>query len=225
MLIRCVTASLSLILIAAPAWAQADRDDQVWTSLNVTKSVVEDVDLLLELHSRYTNDAVRIGQVLVRPSLTWRLPGGMSVAAGYLYVRNRPVNAAANDEHRSWQQIGYTFHTGREGLAITGRTRVEQRFRPDSIGMGWRIRQQVRAQLPLPRTNIRALVWNETFVGLNDTRWGARAGVDQVRTFIGASVPLTDEIGLEPGYLNQTVFRRGPDAVNHIAAANLLVRF
>ncbi|MGM9026870.1 DUF2490 domain-containing protein, partial [Campylobacter jejuni] len=67
-------------------------------------------------------------------------------------------------------------------LSITGRTRVEQRFRPDADGVGWRLRQQVRAQLPLKVGPVRAVVWNETFVGLNTTSWDRHEGVDQVRT-------------------------------------------
>ena len=64
----------------------------------------------------------------------------------------------------------------------------------------------------------------EGFYAVNSTDWGARAGVDQVRSFVGLSIPFGKQVNLEPGYLNQTVFRRGPDRVNHVASLNLFIR-
>lgn len=223
--LRLLTAG-AMLASAAPAWA-SDHDEQVWTSITATTAVSAKVDATLELHSRYTDEVSRVGQVLIRPSLTYKLPNGWSVAGGYVYVRTRFANTVANDEHRTWQQVGYTFAANAAtGLSIIGRTRVEQRFRPDADGTGWRLRQQVRAQLPLPGGGpVRAVVWNETFVGLNTTAWDRHKGVDQVRTFIGASLPIAKGVSVEPGYLNQTIFRIGPERVNHILAANVFARF
>ena len=213
------------LMCAAPASA-SDHDAQVWGSITSTTALAQKVDATLELHSRYTDDVSRVGQVLIRPSVTYKLPRGWSVAGGYVYVRTRFENTLANDEHRTWQQVGYTFAANPStGLSITGRTRVEQRFRPDADGVGWRLRQQVRAQLPLKVGPVRAVVWNETFVGLNTTSWDRHEGVDQVRTFVGVSLPVKNGITVEPGYLNQTIFRIGPERVNHIFAANIFARF
>lgn len=211
---------------AAPAWA-SDHDAQTWASITATTALSPQLDATLEQHSRYTDEVSRVGQVLIRPSVTYKLPRGWSVTAGYVYVRTRFANTVANDEHRTWQQVGYTFASNpASGLALTGRTRVEQRFRPDADGTGWRLRQQLRAQIPLPGGGpVRAVVWNETFVGLNTTEWDRHRGVDQTRTFIGASLPVAKGITVEPGYLNQTVFRIGPERVNHILAANVFARF
>lgn len=221
-----VLLSTSALALAVPAHA-SDHDEQVWTSATATTALSSKADATLELHSRYTDGVSRVGQILIRPSVTFKLPDGWSLTAGYVHVRTRSVGTPPNDEHRPWQQIAYTFAADpKAGLTVNGRTRLEQRLRPGSGEVGWRWRQQLRAQLPLPGGGpVRALVWNETFVGLNDTGWGQRAGVDQVRTFVGAAVPLAERVSIEPGYLNQTVFRRGSDRVNHILAANLLARF
>lgn len=224
--IRTIAAALAIVASAAPAYA-SDHDEQIWTSVTGTTALSDSVDATLELHGRYTDEVSRVGQVLIRPSVTVKLPRGWSATAGYVYVRTRFAGTVANDEHRAWEQVAYTFRQDQTtGLSITGRTRVEQRFRPDADGVGWRLRQQLRAQLPLPGGGpVRALVWNETFVGLNTTEWDRHKGVDQVRTFIGASLPVAKGITVEPGYLNQTVFRIGPDRVNHILAANVFARF
>lgn len=221
-----VAAGLAALVIVSPASA-ADDDAQVWTSVTTTTALSKTIDATLELHSRFTDDVSRAGQVLIRPSVTLKLPRGWSVAAGYVYARTRFAGTPANDEHRTWQQIAYAFSRNETtGLMIGGRTRIEQRFRPDAAGTGWRLRQQLRAQVPLAGSDtIRAVVWNETFVGLNTTAWDRHHGVDQVRTFVGVSLPVAERITLEPGYLNQTIFRIGPDRVNHILAANVFARF
>lgn len=221
-----VLAALALAVVAVPAQAQ-DHDAQLWTSATATVPASGTVDATLELHSRYTDEVSRLGQLLIRPSMTLKLGGGWSVTGGYVYARTQFAGTRTNDEHRSWEQVGYTFAQDvASGLAITGRTRMEQRFREEAGGVGCRLRQQVRAQLPIPGTGpVRAVVFNETFVGLNETRWGQRTGVDQVRTFIGASVAVARGVAMEPGYLNQTIFRPGSDRVNHILAANVVARF
>jgi len=65
---------------------------------------------------------------------------------------------------------------------------------------------------------------SEAFVGLDSTRWGQRAGVEQVRNFIGLGKPLSDRLTLEAGYLNQRLIRPGPDASNHVLNINLFYR-
>ena len=213
---------LAAVLLAAPAQA-TDHDAQVWTSLTATAPMSKRVDVTLEAHGRFSDDVSRLGQLLLRPSATLKLPGGASVAVGYVYARTAFANTRTNEEHRSWQQVGYRLHeNGR--MRLTGRTRMEQRFRVGATDdVGWRLRQQLRVQAIRPG-KVAPLVWNETFVQLNDTRWGARSGVDQVRTFVGASVPLNKALSIEPGYLNQTIFRAGPERVNHIALAALVAR-
>jgi hypothetical protein len=221
-------AALALAFWAGVARADdPDHDAQVWTQVNATKVVSPNWDLTMEGHSRYTDEVSRVGQILLRPSVTYRLPRGWSATFGYVFVGTRFANAPPSDEHRLWYQVGYTFAQDQAtGLLVNGRTRLEQRFRPDADGVGWRLRQQLRVQLPIPKVEkVRALVWNETFVGLNTTGWDRHPGTDQVRTFIGAVLPVRNGVTLEPGYLNQTIFRLGSDRVNHILSVNVFARF
>lgn len=218
-------AVFAAVFLPASAHAQAETDEQAWTSINVIAPASKEVDAMVEVHARYFDGVSRLGQLLVRPSLTYKLPQGFSVAGGYVYVRTRPLGGRATDEHRSWEQVGYVFARNADGPTLVGRTRLEQRFRPDSDGTGWRLRQFVRAQLAISaESRVRAVVWNESFFGLNGTRWGQRGGVDQVRTFVGVALPVATGVTVEPGYFNQTVFRVGRDRVNHAIAAHLFVR-
>lgn len=222
---RRSAAPVAAALAAAAAPAQAsDHDAQVWTSLTATVPVAERVDATMEIHPRFTDEVTRLGQLLLRPSVTLKLPRGASASLGYVYADTRFRGTPRNREHRAWQQVAYTF-VDRPALRLTGRTRLEQRFRVGpGDDTGWRLRQQLRLQLPVAGRTA-ALVWNETFVQLNDTDWRARAGVDQVRTFAGVAQPLRPGLALEAGYLNQTIFRIGPDRVNHILLTGLVARF
>lgn len=223
---RVAVAVAASLLFAAASARASDHDEQVWTSLTASTGLSSRLDATLEVHARYTDEVSRLGQLLVRPSVTLRLPRSFSLTAGYVYFRNDPRGGAVMHEHRAWEQVAYTLRRADSGPLITGRTRLEQRFRVRSNDTGWRVRQQLRFQSPIRRgEQVAALVWNETFIGLNGTRWGARAGLDQVRTFIGLNIPIAKGLAVEPGYLNQTVFRPGPDRINHIAAANVVARF
>jgi hypothetical protein len=216
--------ALFLGLAVEPALA-AEKDFQSWLSATGATALSPKLDVTMEGHFRFYDDASHLGQMLLRPSLTYKLDGGWSLSAGYAYARTDARGAAVANEHRAWEQVGYRF-TANDKMVVTGRTRVEQRFVEGRDGAGWRVRQQVRAAHALPGLGrTQALAWNETFYSLNDTDFGQRAGFDQTRTFIGLSLPLAAGTTIEPGYLNHRTFRDGPDRVNHIVAVNLFTRF
>ena len=219
--------SVGLLAVAPSPAVASDEDTQIWTSLTASKAVSAKVDATLEVHGRFTDDVSRFGQLLIRPSVTYKLPHGWSLTGGYAYIRTRFEGAAPHDEHRLWEQVGYTFIQNRKtALSVGGRTRIEQRFRVGGDKVGWRLRQQLRAQLPLTATgSLRAVLWNETFMQLNNTDWGARSGIDQTRTFAGIGLPVGSVLTVEPGYLNQIVYRPGANRMNHIAALNVFARF
>lgn len=219
-----IAASVCAALTAAPACADTDHNSQAWLAVNTVRTLSERFDATLELHTRVDDSLTGLTQLLVRPSLTYKLRPSLTLTAGYLFFRHDPETGQTTNEHRIWEQIGYTIAQKDGGLRVTGRTRLEQRF-TNNGGTGWRIRQQTRIDAPFHATSkVNAVVWNETFFGLNDTNWGARAGFDQTRTFVGINLPLTGKVRLEPGYLNQFIARRGPNVMNHVVAVNFNVK-
>ena len=107
---------------------------------------------------------------------------------------------------------------------VISRTRLEQRMIEGREDTGWRLRQFVRLQVPIARKGaVQAVAFTEGFFNLNSTTWGARDGVDQWRTFVGVGLPVGPRMRLEPGYLNQRVFRRGEDRTNHVLSATLFI--
>jgi hypothetical protein len=212
------------VTCAAPARA-ADDDFQAWQQVIANTKLSQGVTGTLEVQPRFTDDASRLGQLLIRPSIGFQIVDKTILSLGYAYVRTSPETGAVTDENRLWQQLIFPI-ASRDGLfTVTGRTRLEQRFRNDGDEMGWRLRQQVRLVIPLAKSGWQGIAWSEGFFNLNDTDWGARSGIDRWRNFAGLGIPLREGVVLEPGYLNQYVNRTGGDQVDHVLSLTLNVNF
>lgn len=215
--------ALVALAIATPAHAQADG--QAWPAVIVQGKIKGNALFWLEAQPRITDDAQRLGQLLIRAAIGVQLGKRSSMLSGYAFIRTDPIDRPVTSEHRLWQQVLLPLSRDGAPLTITGRTRLEERFVEGSGSVGWRLRQQVRLQHKLGNTSrLSAVVWSEPFYNLNTTDWGQRAGWDQVRTFGGIAIPISKQVTLEPGYLNQTVFRPGATRHNHIANVWLIVR-
>lgn len=222
-MIRYKFSAAIAFLVAVPAYA-ADQDTQIWGAVNASFDVSEKIVVTLEGQARFTDDAGRLGQALLRPSVGYRLGKNTTASLGYAYVDTDPVGPARTQEHRLWQQMAFRIAGDGKGLTVTGRTRLEQRWFEGRGDMGWRLRQQVRATMPLSGKT-RAVLWSEPFLNLDDTSWGQRSGLDRWRNSAGVSIPVSKVVTIEPGYINQWVVVRGTDRVHHIGNLTLNARF
>ncbi len=217
--IACAAAALAL-----PVAAQAaDEDTNIWLAQTAQIGLGKDAVLWLEAQERFTNDASRLGQFLVRPAIGYKLDNTTTAYVGYAYVKTDPVGPAESHEHRIFQQLSFRLAGDGKGVTLTGRTRFEQRFFENQNGTGWRLRQQLRVTAPLVG-KVRAAVWTEPFIGLNETGF-QRDGLGLWRNSVGVSVPVGKRLTLEPGYLNQYVVRNGPDRIDHTANLTLSASF
>lgn len=217
------TLGVVALCVAAPAMA-ADEDGQAWAAANATVDLGSGLVLWLEAQLRFTDDAGRLGQTLLRPAIGMKLGPDTTAMLGYAFVATDPVGPALLHEHRIWEQLSWRLAGDGKSLTITGRTRFEQRFVEGRSGTGWRLRQQVRLTAPLAG-KVRAVLWTEPFIGFNRTEWGQPGGLDRWRNFGGVALPATRAVSIEPGYLNQWVVRRGADRVEHIASLTLSSKF
>jgi len=72
------------------------------------------------------------------------------------------------------------------------------------------------------------VAWNELFVSLNETDWGAQSGFDQNRVFLGFGWKpySTHQSRVEIGYLNQHINRSGSqNLTNHLLSINFYPSF
>lgn len=214
---RLCAAALAACLVASPA--AAESDGQLWTAIFANGPASEDGRFLLwfDGHARFRNDAGDLGVTILRPGVGWKVSDDLSLWAGYARVTARRDNAPDFEEHRLWQQATYRI-ADLFGGRLTGRTRLEQRFADSGGETGHRLRQFVRYDRRFDNSPVSAIAWNETFVGFNETGWGAAGGYDQSRTFVGAGLHPNKRLRFEGGYMVNHIRRENADDTNnHVA--------
>lgn len=221
-------AAIAAALLCFPAIASAKtrHDDQVWVNLTSMGALSGDIVYLAELQPRIGDGSSRLDQLLLRGAIGVKLDKAMTLYQGYAHVVVPVAGGRDVNEERSFQQVSWTIDASPRG-ELSSRTRLEQRWRSDGDGMGLRLREMLRYETPLkPGTKgPNALVYSEVFVALNDTRWGARSGFDQMRNFIGLEIPVGGASTVEAGYLNQLIDQpAGRSRMNHVAALSLFFR-
>lgn len=213
---------LSLVLIPTPLEA-AEEDGNVWLGQFATVNASEDIYVRLEAQERFTNDAERLGQLLLRSLVGYRVSKTVNIGAGYAFVLTDPVGPVKLNEHRFYQELNIRLLTTGGGTTLDSRTRLEQRTFEEREGTAWRLRQFVQLRVPVSEDN-RIVAYTEPFVDLDEGPV-QRGGLSVWRNFVGVSVPLAKGVELVPGYLNQRVWRVGPDRVDHTANVNLFLTF
>ena len=179
-----------------------------------------------EIQPRFGNGVSQPDQTILRGAVGWKLSPQLSLYQGYAHIVLPTQDGRDINEERSFQQINWTIGKPWDG-ELSSRTRIEQRWRSDGDGMGWRLREMLRYEKPLnPGSEaLNALVYAEAFVALNSTDWGQKTGFDQLRSFVGAEVKLMGKSTAEIGYLNQLVDQRdGNQRMNHVASITLFLR-
>ncbi|MBX8846548.1 DUF2490 domain-containing protein [Sphingomonas melonis] len=216
---------IGALLLGAAQPAVAEDDTQAWAAVIASGTVRGDLFLWLEGQARAIDDVGGGSQLVLRPAIGARIGRDAHAVVGYAYVRTDPETGRTTEEHRIWQQLQFAALRTKAGAPLViSRTRLEQRMIEGRDDTGWRLRQFVRLQVPIARKGaVQAVAFTEGFFNLNSTQWGARDGVDQWRTFVGVGLPVARRMRLEPGYLNQRVFRRGEDRTNHVLSATLFV--
>ena len=229
--VKRVVAAIGLAAALIPASASAADDDhayQTWAAAFLHGPIKGRVLLWTDLHLRlYEN--FRPSAILVRPGISWNAGGKVFLTAGYGWTPSFPRpddRIEFTDEHRAWQQIMWTPKDETTGVAAILRGRLEQRVRPATPkSTGLRGRVMWRGSVPLSkRLPVIFAIWDELFIGINDTLWGQRPGVDQNRVFAGFGWQIRPKIvRVEIGYTNVWLVRQGPDPINHVIAINTFV--
>ena len=211
-----------LALTATPA-AAAEDDGNVWLGQFATINATDNVYVRLEAQERFTNDAERLGQLLLRSLVGYRINKDVNIGAGYAFVLTDPVGPVELNEHRLYQELNVRLLSTEGGVTLDSRTRLEQRTFEEREDTQWRLRQFVQLRVPVSG-NTKIVAYTEPFIDL-DQGSVQRGGLSIWRNFVGVSVPLAKGIEVVPGYLNQHVVRDGRDRSDHTANVNLFMTF
>ena len=215
-------AALLAASLASPASANED-DFNIWLGQFATINATDDVYVRVEAQERFTNDADRLGQLLLRSLVGYRINKDVNIGAGYAYVLTDPVGLAQLNEHRFYQELNVRLLSTEGGVTLDSRTRLEQRTFEEREDTSWRLRNFVQLRVPISGNN-KIVAYTEPFIDLNETGV-QRGGLSIWRNFVGVSIPLAKNIEMVPGYLNQHVFRDGQDRSDHTANVNLFMTF
>lgn len=210
---------------AMPAQAATADDFQVWAVLNLSTDLSSKIVGNLELAGRFADDASRLSVAVFRPTIGYKVSKDLVLHMGYAHQTTINRGAPNVDENRFFQQTNW--RVGKIGSAtVNSRTRIELRTVQGARDSGWRLRQRVQFQIPLKSKGTNLILSSEALFALNSTDWGARAGFDQVRNFVGVSFPVGKGVALETGFQHLYQRRVGsPDRSTFIVPVTLGVRF
>jgi hypothetical protein len=224
---------LALLALPERVDAQQTEDSGIWlggfANGKLPASLNNDAGswrLWTDVQVRFGDNASRFSQGVLRPGIGYAIGRGWTVWVGYAYIRtDPPYSTSTTTEQRLWEQASWSGAVGT--TVLSSRTRMEQRFVSNGSDTGWRLREFVKASRRLARQPIwSVVVSDEFFLNLNSTDFGASAGSDRNRFFVGPGVALSRALVMEIGYLNQYTFRsNGPDKNDHLFATNLFWSF
>ncbi|PPU68709.1 DUF2490 domain-containing protein [Xanthomonas pisi] len=208
------------------AHAATEEDGRYWLSIYAQgKLPVENLYWSMDIHPRWREEGEQFDQLILRPAVFYRLNPKASVWMGYDTIISHPAGQPSNRENRWWGQFQYQFDPIAE-ISITSRTRLEQRHREDFSDEGYRVRQMIRAVRPSGfNPKLSWVAFNELFVNLDQTTWGARRGIDQNRVFVGINWKFNAISNVDVGYLNQFVNTRAVDRKNHVLMTTFRFNF
>ncbi|MBB4597373.1 hypothetical protein GGR69_000489 [Xanthomonas arboricola] len=208
------------------AAAQTEEDGRYWLSVYAQgKLPVENLYWSMDVHPRWREEGEQFDQLILRPAVFYRFTPKASVWMGYDTIISHPAGQSSNRENRWWGQFQYQFDPI-ANITITSRTRLEQRHREGFSDEGYRVRQMIRAVRPSALSaQLSWVAFNELFVNLDHTEWGARRGLDQNRVFVGINWKFNDIANVDVGYLNQFVNTSTVDRENHVLMTTFRFNF
>ncbi|MEM6586247.1 MAG: DUF2490 domain-containing protein [Pseudomonadota bacterium] len=214
---------LWLIVFAASPASATEDDFNIWTGQFAVFDINDDVYIRGEAQERFTKDADRLGQLLLRSFVGYRISKRVNLGGGYAYILTDPIGPAEVNEHRFYQELNIRLIES-SGVTLDSRTRLEQRTFEEDGELAWRFRNFVQLKVPISKSN-KLVAYTEPFITLNETPIQRRSGVAVWRNFLGVSVPVAKGVDMVPGYLNQRVVRDGRDRSDHVANVNLFMSF
>lgn len=213
-----------LVLIAAlalaavlPSPAEAKSDTQYWQTLHLSWKVSDRVVLTNDTVMR-TSDARGRYQIANHFLVAYKLDKHWSVAIGHTADLQYNHSSYTTMENRFRQDVAYDglFTFGK--AKVSGRLRLEERWRDGFGGTGWRLRPYVKLAVPLSE-KLTLNLSHEDFVDLNTTGFQKISGLERMRNSLILDVPLNKHFGLGFGYVEQHGFVPGADDTDdHVAS-------
>jgi len=200
-----------------PAAAWASSDSQVWTTAGVNVKLSDHWRFSQDVVGRFSDNRDGLYEIEITTLVGYRISKKVTVWGGYVHDPQYSDGDHSFTEHRAREQVTFDNFARLGPGRLSGRMRLEQRWRDNSDGTGWRARPYVKYALPI-KGKVLLNLSNETFYDFNRTDFQTRRGFNRMRNLITISGPLSKHLNGEAGYMNQYTFiRDGDDTSDNIA--------
>jgi len=200
-----------------PTAAWASSDSQVWATASATLKVADRWRLSEELTTRFSDRRNGLYEIESNTLVGYRLSKVTTLWAGYTHDPQYSAGHFTVMERRAREQATFDNVLKLGPGKLSARMRLEQRWRENVDGTGWRLRPYVKYSFPI-RGKTALNLSSEPFVNLNTTSFQRTGGLDRVRNLVSVSTPITGRLTGEAGYMNQYGFvRGGKDSSDNIA--------
>jgi hypothetical protein len=216
--------AVAVMALASPAHAD---DFQQWVQLGAKIDISDKVVLSDEIVARFSDDSGGLYEIENSLLLGYKLSKNVTAWAGYVHDPNYVAGDFTVMERRAREQVTVDNFAKLGTASLSGRLRLEQRWRDGVEGTGWRTRPYLKLSVPLGGKSAPTLNFTEeAFINLNNTSFQSKDGLDRLRTAATLSFPISKAVKLEAGYLNQHRFvTDGPDTDDHVLTASVGVSF
>jgi hypothetical protein len=215
-------AAAAAAALAVPGQASAS-DSQLWTGGAATVKLSDKWAVSQDLTARFSEHRNGLYELEANTLVGYRLNKVVAVWAGYTHDPNYSSDHLTIMEQRAREQITFDNFANVGPGRLSGRVRLEQRWRQGVSGTGWRLRPFVRYSVPFNKDGATALtVTEEPFIDINTTSFQQVNGLERLRTFVGVTTPVARHLSAEIGYLNQHGFVPGAkDTNDNVASLSL----
>lgn len=215
-------AALGSVVAASPALA--GEDTQYWQTVSVGVALPSNFKLSSETVFR-TSEARGFYEIEENLMVGYKADKHVTVWLGYTHSPSYSHGNFTVMEHRFRQQVNVDNFAIIGKVKLSGRVRLEERWREGIGGTAWRLRPQVKAVVPLAG-KVSLTASHESFIDLNTTSFQRVQGYERMRNALSVGMPLNKQIGVDFGYLNQHGFvRNGRDTSDHVLTAGLSASF
>jgi hypothetical protein len=221
---RIAALSFAVAGLVTASAASASEDTQAWETLNVSVSLPSNLKLSSETVRRAGN-AKGFYELEENLMVGYKADDHVTLWLGYTHNPNYAQGDFTVMERRFRQQVNFDNVAKLGPFTLSGRMRLEERWREGQSGTGWRLRPAVKLSIPFVGKTKLALN-HESFIDLNTVAFQTVGGYERMRNSISVSAPLNKQFGVEVGYLNQHKFvPNGPDTSDHVVTLALSASF
>ncbi|MEO5598367.1 MAG: DUF2490 domain-containing protein [Novosphingobium sp.] len=208
--------------MATPAAAKSDT--QYWQTLQATVKLDDHVVLSNETVFR-SGDAKGFYEIENNAMIGYKFDKHITAYLGYTADPQYLKGHYTTMENRIRQQVSFDNVLQIGTAKLSGRLRMEERWRDNSPGTAWRLRPQVKLSIPLHGKTALNLT-HESFIDLNTTGFQKVSGYERMRNAIAINTPIAKHFNIEFGYLEQHGFvPNGADNDDHVATIALNASF